>query len=331
MLFAVVCTVFVLFALVSKADKVKQPHPTRHVNKRAKIIVPGQTGIAIFFAGGYVTHANTAQVGVPYPYSARKRTKDTGPEFISKYVGAHPWLRWGVHPLVASCVQEEGLPTPEKVLYCADCVEKDRKVQKNGAANPFYHGYGEFTYRSDTLGSHAQVHVCTIGLDDNQAGNQTRAMATISQDIKRRESAGFMTLVTTMFYLAKESLSIHKFTSTVREYLPNLLPKPALYLNSKGIPKYSHENAAGEWVFAIDRVLTEAFVATLKKSPYLAWTIDDTSDQTRKKLMIIHVSYLTHMGEGVFADGHTDYFEICELEDASAGTIIKKLQESWWT
>ena len=152
-------------------------------------------------------------------------------------------------------------------------------------------------------------------------------MATISQDIKRRESAGFMTLVTTMFYLAKESLSIHKFTSTVREYLPNLLPKPALYLNSKGIPKYSHENAAGEWVFAIDRVLTEAFVATLKKSPYLAWTIDETSDQTRKELMILYVSYLTQLGEGVFADGHTDYFEICELEDASAGTIFQKLQE----
>ena len=124
MLVAVVCTVLV-FALVSKADKGKQPLPTRHVHKRLKTTLPGQTGIIGHFAGGSVTHANTAHVEVPLPYSARKRTKDIGPEFISKYVGTHPWLRWGLHPLVASCVQDEGLPTPDKsTVLCRLCRER---------------------------------------------------------------------------------------------------------------------------------------------------------------------------------------------------------------
>jgi hypothetical protein len=335
MLLALLCTVFVLFALVSKRDsqgkaQLTSKDPTRQVqtsNKRPKATLPGQTGIANYFAGGSVTHANTAQVEGPLSYSAPARTKMTGPEYLAKYVREYPWLKWGVNPLVASCVQDEGVPAPAKVLYCAHCVEKDWKVNKNGAPNPFYQGYPEFTYRPDALKTHAQVHISTIGLDDNQAGNQRGAMATISEEIKRTMQAGFMTLVSTMFYLAQQALSIHKFTSTVRDFLPNLNPPPALYLNSEGIPKYSCDKAAGEWLFAIDRVLTESFLAKLKKSPYYAWTIDETSDQTRKELMIIYVSYLTEVGEGVFADMHNEYFEICELKEATAGAIMLKLQE----
>jgi hypothetical protein len=169
--------VFVVFALVTKADKgktrlkpdgaTKQPATS---NKRPKPVPQGQKGIAGFLSRSYVTHANTAQVEGPLPYYARVRNNETGPAYLAKYVREFPWLRWGVHPLIAksaACVEDAGFPTPEKVLYCADCVDKDRQVQKNGAANPFYQGYREFTYRPDTLKSHAKVHVSTIGHDDN--------------------------------------------------------------------------------------------------------------------------------------------------------------------
>ena len=90
---------------------------------------------------------------------------------------------------------------------------------------------------------------------------------------------------------------IGKFTTMVRELLPNLHPKPALYLNSKGVPKYSDNRAAWEWVYAIDRVLTKEFLAEREKSPYLAWIIDETSDSTRKELLIIYVSYLSNRNQ----------------------------------
>ena len=133
MLLSVVCTVFILFALVaSKAERGKaaaRTAPTRHVthNKRHKATLPGQASIAGFFAGGSSTHA--IPVGAPLPVDGPIRNKLTAPQFLAKYVDIHEWLRFGVHPLNESSTSnvEEGT-TFEKVLYCAHSVEKGRAV-----------------------------------------------------------------------------------------------------------------------------------------------------------------------------------------------------------
>jgi hypothetical protein len=151
MIVYLVCTVFVVFALVSRQDKGKaravsqtDGAPQKAVpNKRPKPSIPGTQGIAGFFAGGSSTHAK--HVGAPLPYACPVRTNVKGPAFLKTYLATSPWLKWGVHPLSTTTQKED--PTTEKVLHCADCIEKGKKVQKNGKANPFYFGYLEWKSR----------------------------------------------------------------------------------------------------------------------------------------------------------------------------------------
>jgi hypothetical protein len=82
LLLGVICTVFVVFALVTKSDKgktrLKPDDATKQAatsNKRPKTVLQGQKGIAGFFSASLDTHANTAQGSSPYYAPVRNKEK----------------------------------------------------------------------------------------------------------------------------------------------------------------------------------------------------------------------------------------------------------------
>lgn len=90
-------------------------------------------------------------------------------------------------------------------------------------------------------------------------------------------------------------------------------------MNIGGNAKYTSERFMQESIQALAEILSQAIIQSLQASPFFSLCIDETTDVSVTKQLIIYARYIVH------GEVKTSFLQICELIDGKAETIVSKV------
>lgn len=187
-------------------------------------------------------------------------------------------------------------------MFCNICqIHK----QKNNFVSP-----GSSNFRKSAVVEHASSndHVQSLKLETAAKSNQ---IVNLIDKVHEKADDAMCTLFRNAYFVAKENLPIDKFQAV------NDLTK----LNGAIITNklYQEDNACSEFIQIMSELLEDEVVTELKSSPAVGIMVDESTDLSTQKHLILYVSYLK---EGKLK---TVFGKLINLSSATAVSITAQL------
>ena len=250
--------------------------------------------------------------------------------FCDEWLESHPWVRYVrcmcyqtidlPVPIMRHCPNHPPPPpphplppTPQVYLSCQlfflsviDMMNQQGRYsasiaqtkQRSAMAFP-----GSNRLKRCVLQEHEKTHAHKHALTAVKQKNRTAEA--ILQELQRNDKA-LVNLFRVMLCLAREDLAILKF-----DVLCSLVGKcGAQILNS-----YRNNHSGSEILQTLATTLTADLIACVRQSPFLSILVDESTDVSVHKQMILYLRYLGQTGPV------TQFGSILQLQDGTASTI----------
>ena len=214
------------------------------------------------------SHTNPSEGTVSYP-NKRNPLRSWRHQWLRQF----SWLEYNERTDVARCSQN----VCQKYILLSNIVGSDCRTWIK-----------PFQVRLFTQHEKSEKHIQN-GKPKLQLGQQTLPSSVRFRTIS---DAAVWTRIHAIWWLAREDVAIHKFTSFITSHLVNTGKAPPT--------TYCDDYAAWEIAVLLSKYFKNLLKQRLSKSPYYGIMVDETTDVSTNQQLIIYVKFLNKGSDGVF-------------------------------
>ncbi|XP_073462193.1 uncharacterized protein C17orf113 homolog [Aquarana catesbeiana] len=206
-----------------------------------------------------------------------------------------------------------------KLMFCVECRQALVKNKHGKAENAFTVGTDNFQrhalLRHVTSGAHKQA----LAVNREQMAMELKFHQEMKSVIKAEMDPSKIAIMTTVFCMAKESISSKKLSSLLELQKFNLCEA----LLSSEQNEYYHSSSVREMQAAIVKVLHSEDRRRLKESPFIGLVVDETVDITEHPSLVLFATSVTPC-DGQLYITYLGRFALCSDE---TNQVVEKVVE----
>ncbi|XP_018419394.1 PREDICTED: zinc finger protein 862-like [Nanorana parkeri] len=206
-----------------------------------------------------------------------------------------------------------------KLMFCVECRQALVKNKHGKAENAFTVGTDNFQrhalLRHVTSGAHKQA----LAVNREQLAMELQFHQELKSVIKAEMDPSKIAILTTVYWMAKESISSKKLSSLLELQKFNLCEA----LLSSEQNEYYHSSSVREMQAAIVKVLHNEDRSRLKESPFIGLVFDETVDITEHHSLVVFTTSITPC-DGKLYITFLGRFKLCSGE---AKPVVEKVVE----
>ncbi|KAI9135975.1 hypothetical protein BKA69DRAFT_268102 [Paraphysoderma sedebokerense] len=185
----------------------------------------------------------------------------------------------------------------------------------NVATNSFA-GQGTGNYKKDALRRHANSQQHMTAMRRYLGQTSIQQSTAVAEQIERQNVKTYYTaLFDTAYTIGRIESSLENFVDLVKLQIKS----QALKLTKSTLRKYQNRGACREMLIAIGDSLEADLIKEIKLSPYVSFIIDETTDISVSKQLIVYVAYLSENDVKIM------FGKLLELDRGDAEHIKDKL------